>query len=107
MSTYVKKYYPPPPIINSVIQYQNINNDPNLRNLITHFYLKKAIKWIKNYSEFNNAKKLLPKLESKEGFDIIYKLIKEFTKNTDANWYDLKKDKYHVMKEYLKYKLTK
>jgi hypothetical protein len=101
----VRKYYPPPPIINSVVQYENVNVDPNLRKLMTEFFLKKSIKWVKNYSQFENCKNILPELESSKGAKIIYNILKEFTKKSDTNWYDLK-EKYRIVKDYLRYKLA-
>jgi hypothetical protein len=103
----IKKYYIPPPYINSVIQYQNVGSDPNLRRLITEFYLKKSIKWIKNYKEFENSKKNLSKLESNQGTKIIYNLLRNCSKKYNINWYDMKEQsKYNVIKDYLKYELV-
>ena len=103
----IKKYYIQPPYINSVIQYQNIDIDPNLRKLITNFYLKKSIKWITNYKEFENSKKNLSKLKSKDGKKIIYNLLRYYSKNYNTNWYEMKeKTKYYNIKDYLKSKLV-
>ena len=104
-TVYVKKFYPPPPFINSVLQYENVNRDPNLKEMITTFYLKKAIKWLKNYDDFAKAKKNLSIIEGPKGYNIIYKLLKRFINNTNVNWYDMK-EKYSVVKDYLKYKLS-
>ena len=99
----IKKYYPQPPLINSVIKYENINKDPNLRKLMTNFYLKKSIKWINKYEEFNASKKILYKIESNSGYEIIYNLLRNFIKKSKTNWYDLKdKDKYFIIKDFLK-----
>lgn len=100
------RYFVPPPFINSVIEYQDINKDPKLREMITNFYYKKIIKWIHNYKEFNHLKNKLKTLESKEGIKIIYRLLHEFIRNSDTNWYDLK-DNYIIVKDFLRFKLGK
>ena len=99
------KYYVPPPFINSTITYQNVNADPQLREQVTNFFLKKAIKWVSTYKEFNNDTKLLNKLKSDSGYDIIYKLLKNYINKKNLNWYDLRKT-YNAVKDYLRYKLA-
>ncbi len=102
----IKKYYIPPPFINSNIQYQNIDVDPNLRKIITKFYLKKTIKWIENYKEFENLKHNLSKLNSNEGIHIIYNLLRRYSKKYNINWFNMKEKKnYYIIKNYLKKKL--
>lgn len=99
----IKKYYIQPPFINSTIQYQNIDIDPNLRKLITTFYLKKSIKWIKHYKEFENLKNNLSNLESNKGTTIIYKLLRSYSKKKNIKWFDMKeKINYYSIKNYLK-----
>ena len=103
---YVKKYFPPPPIIDSVVQYQDVNKDPSLRELMTTFFLKKTIKWINNDKEFDSFKNVLSKLEN-EGYDFIYKILKGVTKKYNLNWFDLKyKDKYYAVKKSIKKNLS-
>jgi hypothetical protein len=96
---YIKKYFPPPPLINSIIEYQDVNTDPTLRKLMTTFFLKKTIKWINNDKEFESFKNLLSKLEN-EGYDFIYKILRGITKKYKFNWFDLKYiDKYYIVKK--------
>ena len=40
----VLKYFVPPPIRTTVIEYQNVDIDPNLRKNVTDFFLNKSIK---------------------------------------------------------------
>jgi len=102
----IKKYYIPPPYINSNIQYQNIDIDHNLRKLITKFYLKKLIKWIKNYKEFENLKHKLSDLESNKGINIIYNLLRSYSKKKNIKWFDMKeKNNYYSIKNYFNKKL--
>jgi hypothetical protein len=100
------KYYPPPPFINSTLVYQDINKDENLRELMTHFFLKKSIKWLSSYDDFKESKKSLSKLKSNEGYNIIYNILREYCRKNNINWYDLKKS-YNKIKDYLRYKLAK
>jgi hypothetical protein len=100
------RYFIPPPIIESTFTYQDVNKDPNLRKLITDFFYKKTIKWVSTYNDFKHIKKSLNILKSKEGYDIIYNLLKVYVKQNNLNWYDLKQY-YSNIKDYLKYKLGK
>jgi hypothetical protein len=89
-----RKYYPVPPIIESVYEYQDIDRDPQLRKKMTEFYHAKLLKWLANYPN------LIKKLNSVDGQLIVYKLLRKFVKNSTINWYDLK-DNYSVIKDYL------
>lgn len=97
-------YYPPPPVISTSIQYQDVNKDKNLRKKMTKFFLRKAIKWIESNSEFKHLKKHLKLLKSEDGFEIIYRILRVYIKKYDTHWYDLKSD-YSVIKDYMKSKL--
>ncbi len=99
-------YFVPPPFINSTYEYQNVNNDQRLRDDVTSFFYKKIIKWIKTYKEFNHLKNKLSILESSNGKKIIYRILKEYIKNTNINWYDVR-DNYSTIKDYLRYKISK
>jgi len=102
----VLKYFIPPPIITSVIEYQNVNKDERLRKNVTDFFLKKSIKWIEKYKEFEHLKNKLELLKSNKGYNIIYNLLREFVKKGSNNWFDLREN-YDVIKDYLRYKLGK
>ena len=47
---------------------------------------------------------LVKKISSKEGYKIVYNLIRKFVKEYNINWYDLR-DYYPIFKDYLKYHL--
>lgn len=100
------KYFVPPPVISTQFVYQDVNKDENLRKLVTEFYLKKSIKWVSSYDEFKHTKKALSHLKSENGYDIIYKLLKEFVHKNETDWFDLKKS-YKTVKDFLRYKLGK
>jgi hypothetical protein len=100
------KYYPVPYVLPSVIEYQDVGQNMNLRNEITNYYLEKTINWIETDKKFRNLKKYLKNLKSKDGYQIIYNLLRIYVKNGRANWYDLRdRNNSPVIKEYLQYKL--
>lgn len=99
-----RRYWPVPPLIQSVYEYQNVNSDLHLRKEVTNFFHRKVIKWIENYPEFATHKSKLNFLESVEGQMHIYNLLRIFIKKSGINWYDLR-DNYSIVKEYLNSKL--
>ncbi len=88
----------------SSYNYQNINNDLNLQENVTDYFLEKTIGWIKNDYSFSKCKKYLKKLEGVHGDDIMYKLLKLFVKRGNTNWYDLKTQK-DLVKDFIRHKL--
>ncbi len=100
----VRRFWPVPPVIESVYEYQNINKDPKLRKNVTLFFHKKVLKWVQEYDDFKKYKPKLKFLESVEGQMHIYNLLRHFIKKSGINWYDLR-DNYSIIKEYLKEKL--
>ena len=99
-----KRYWPVPNLIQSTLEYQNVNMDLNLRKDVTKFFHTKVIKWIKNYPEFSQYKSKLHFLESTDGQVHIYNLLRNFIKKSGINWYDLR-DNYSIIKQYLNAKL--
>lgn len=95
-----RRYWPVPPVYESVFEYQNVNTDLHLKKEVTDFFHKKVLKWIKNYPEFSEHKSKLGFLESIEGQMHIYNLLRKFIKKSGINWYDLR-DNYSIIKEYL------
>jgi hypothetical protein len=99
-----RRYWPVPPLIDSIYEYQNVNSDIHLRKDVTKFFHNKVIKWVKTYPEFSTHKTKLAFLESVEGQMHIYNLLRKFIKKSGINWYDLR-DNYSIVKEYLQAKL--
>ncbi len=95
-----RRFWPVPPVIESVYEYQNVNKDPKLRKEVTMFFHKKVLKWIREYDEFKKYKNKLTFLESVEGQMHIYNLLRKFIKKSGINWFDLR-DNYSIIKEYL------
>ncbi len=100
----VKRYWPPPPIIESSIEYQDVNKNTNLRNTVTDYFVKKILKWIKNDDVFLKFKNMEVVLNTPEGQQIIYKLLRKFVKKTGMNWYDLRTNK-DLLRKYFILKL--
>jgi hypothetical protein len=105
-STSTYKYYPAPPIIQSYYKYQDVNNDKNLQDTETRYFLDKTIYWIKNDKSFKSLKKLQKYFKGPDGYEIMYKLLKLFVKRGNTNWYDLEKQQ-NLVKDYIKHKLNK
>ncbi len=104
----VKRYWPVPPLIESVTEYQNVNKDINLRKDVTKFFHEKVIKWVSDtegeYAEFKQFKPKLTFLKSTDGQMHIYNLLRHFVKKSGINWYDLR-DNYSLIKEFLSKRL--
>ena len=92
-------------LVNRTYTYENVNKNPKLRESITLFYYNKIIKWVKEQKKFAQYKKMLPFLQTKNGYTHVYKLLRVFVKMYNVNWYDLKR-KYIIVKDYLQYKLS-
>jgi hypothetical protein len=99
-------YYPAPPIIQTYHQYQDVNNDKNLQNMETLFFLKRTIECINYNKSWKGLKKFKKHLNSPNGYEIIHKLLKLFVRRGNTNWYDLKVQKDLVL-DYIKHKLSK
>jgi hypothetical protein len=88
----------------TLYNYQTVNDDKQLQNTVTDYFLDKTIYWIKHDSSFKKAKKYLKRLEGINGDDIMYKLLKLFVRKGNTNWYDLKIQQ-DLVKDYIRYKL--
>ena len=83
------------------VEYKNLNKDENLRKTVTKFFFNKIIKWIKHDSDFKKYNDEIDFINSKDGYKIIYKLIRKYINKYKANWYDLRTEKYYLLKYYL------
>ena len=99
-----RRYWPVPPLIDHVVEYQNVNKDINLRKDVTKFFHEKVIKWINEYDEFKIHKSKLAFLKTTDGQIYIYNLLRKFVKKSGINWYDLR-DNYEELREYISRKL--
>ena len=96
-----RTYFVPPPFIYKLESYQDLNKDKTYREGVTNRFIDIMIK----ESKFKNYKKLL---DSDDGFEIVYTLLKLYVKKSKENWYDLFDQKkliinyvYYKIKEYL------
>ena len=89
------------------MEYLNINKDPKLRKDVTRFFQKKLIKWIKTDSNFKQFTHLLNLLDSIDGTKLVHKLIRNYVNKHNVNWYDLRTEKYYLIKDYFCRKLNK
>ena len=99
-----RRYWPVPPVIDHIVEYQDINKDVYLRKDVTKFFHEKVLKWINEYDEFKIHKSKLSFLKTTDGQMYIYNLLRHFVKKSGINWYDLR-DNYSIIKEYLSKKL--
>ena len=102
---YRKIFFVPPPFIPVLKEKFSIDRDPNFRKQVTEFFLKKVKKWMKNYKAFKHTKKNLKKINSKNGYDIVYKLLRSYCKKYDVKWYFLRSELYNHVKDFLRYEL--
>nr|QFG74300.1 MAG: hypothetical protein [Megaviridae environmental sample] len=100
------KYFVPPPIIGTYYKYQDVNKDKKLRKKATNYYLEKILKWINKDKSYKSLKSKKNILNSKEGYDIIYDLLRKYIKLYDVNWYDLF-DQKKYLKNYFIYEIGK
>lgn len=101
-----KYIFLPPPFTSTFFTYQNVNVDPNLRKNVTDYYFDLMDSLLKNDKRFKLLKKHSKFLSSKQGYEIIYKVLKRYTKKYDINWYDLRSQNENTL-DYLSDKLIK
>ena len=98
-------YFVPPPYISTIHKYQTVNGDKELQRKVTNYFLEKTLKWMKKDKSF--SKKYLSNMkDNKTNFDIIHSILKLFVRRVNTNWYDLKEQS-SLVKEFIKYKLSK
>jgi hypothetical protein len=102
----ITSYFTPPPFYYGIDIYTNVNVDPNLRQMVTEFYLKKSIKWINTNTIFSTYKKILEQLNSSKGYNIIYNLLREFCHKYNIKWYELRENNYNNVKHFLHKKFS-
>jgi hypothetical protein len=96
-------YLPPPPLTGTTFSYQNVNVDPKLQKSVTDWYYDNLFEWMEDDYIFKPLKKEIKYLQSKDGYRLVYKVLKHLVKKNDTNWYDLRSDGF--TKEYLATKL--
>jgi len=97
-------YFEPPPFIETVYKYQNVNIDKDLQDKVTTKFLNKTIRWIQEDKNFKKFKTHLTLMKGDEGYYIIHKMLRLFVKKGNTNWYDLSRQE-SLIKNFIKYKL--
>lgn len=97
----INPYFISPPINYMVKSYENVNVNPNLRQMVTEFYIKKSIKWINTQPGFSKYKKMLSILDKDKGYNIMYNLLREFCHKYNKKWYELREINYNHVKDFL------
>jgi hypothetical protein len=99
-------YFLAPPIIQTYHKYQDVNNDVDLQEKETFYFLDKIIDLIKHDKSFKKLKRFERYLKGPDGYTIMHKLLKLFVKRGNTNWYDLKIQE-SLVKDFIKHKLNK
>jgi len=76
-------------IVRKVIRYQNINKDKNLRRITTDLFLNKYLYYLKKNKKYTKHYK---KIKGKDGYEIVYYLLRLYVKRYKKNWYDLENE---------------
>jgi hypothetical protein len=97
-------YYPAPPVILSYREYQNVNADKRLQNMVTEKFLKKLRVWLKEDPTFKSVKKFNKIIDKDEGYDVIHYILRILVKKGRTNWYDLDLQE-GLVKKYILFKL--
>ena len=99
--------YPFVPYIKSYYEYIDLNEDKEMIKRVTkYFYDELMNNWIKNDNNFKkfNSKKML---KTKDGIQLVYKILYKLVKKGDTKWWDLKDPQYILTKDFMFYQLNK
>ena len=99
-----KLYYPPPTYILSYRQYQNVNTDKRLQDMVTKKFLKKLKGWLKNDPSYKSVSKFKKIIDKDEGYDAVHYILRILVKRGRTNWYDLDLQE-ELVKKYILFKL--
>ena len=102
-----KLTFPGVPYIKSYYEYIDLNHDKNLQKNVTKFFYDELIqKWIPNdkiFKKFKNKKML----KTKDGLQLMYKILLKLVTKGDTKWWDLRDPQYILTKDYIYYQLSK
>ena len=102
-----KMKFPGVPYIKSYYEYIDLNEDKNLQKNVTKFFYDELMnKWISNdkvFQKFKNKKML----KTKDGLQLIYKILLKLVTKGDTKWWDLRDPQYILTKDYIYYQLSK
>ena len=92
-------------LLETTYRYKSVNGDPQLQKQVTDYFLEKTLKWMKHDKSFVTKYSSQIKNTDK-GFNIIHNILKIFVRKGKTNWFDLK-DQSDLVKDFIKYKLSK
>lgn len=98
-------YFLPDRYFKKEIYYPDVNADPKLRKSVTLWFHEKLLGWLNSNIDFKKFKKYYKKINTKNGIKKLYKIIKNYVKKTDCNWYDLREKHYEILKDYILLKI--
>jgi len=98
-------YFLPPPMIQPYYEYQDINQDQQLRIDVVNYFYNKLLKWISSssmYKKYRSHEDYIYNNKTKIKYKL-YKLLRFFVKKADINWYELRTNHF-IIKEFIKNK---
>jgi hypothetical protein len=101
----IKYYFIPP--MPSYYEYQDINQDSQLRTDVVNYFYHKLLKWITSsslYEKYQKHEDYLYKNKT-EVKQKIYKLLRYFVKKANINWYELRTNQL-IIKEFFSKKFN-
>lgn len=101
-----KIQFPSVPYIKSYYEYIDLNEDKEMIKRITKFFYDELINWISTEERFKHFK-TKKMLKTKDGIQLIYKILYKLVKKGDTKWWDLKDPQYELTKDYMFYQLNK
>jgi hypothetical protein len=99
-----KLFFPPPPLITTYREFQDVNQDKKLQRKVTVYFLNELLNNLDKYKLLKPKQKYL---ESNEGLKLVYNILKRFVERGGTNWYDLREPQYDLTMDYLYYSLNK
>jgi ribosomal protein L29 len=82
--------------------YIDLSESKDLQKEVIKFYYKKTLKWLENNPEFNKVKKHLAFLKTEKGIKYLKSLVKLYVKKNKVKWYEMRKDNYDEVKDFIK-----
>lgn len=104
--TKTRMIFLPPPLSRFPLTYQNVNADPQLRKNVTDHYFDLLPQLVKEDNRFKKLKKHLKMLQTRKGYDLVYKILRRYTRKYDINWYDLRSQNQDTL-DYLSRKMIR
>jgi hypothetical protein len=82
--------------------YIDLSENKDLQKDVIKFYYRKTLKWLENNPEFSKLKKHLAFLKTEKGIKYLKSLVKLYVKKNKVKWYEMRKDHYDEVKDYIR-----